>query len=311
MYESHYGLKEKPFSLSPDPHFLYLANNHLMALAMLEYGVGQQAGFSLITGEVGSGKTTLIRHLLGKLDGDITVGLISNTHHAFGRLLQWVLLAFGLEYKGKEDVELYQTFTAFLIAEYGKGRRVLLIVDEAQNLGPRTLEELRVLSNINADKHFILQMLLVGQPELRDTLRRPELRQFAQRVGVDFHLGTLRGAETQAYVRHRLHVAGGSTEIFSHEALELVHSRTGGVPRMINSLCDTALVYGFAEQRQTIDAELMAQVVRDRAAGGIFPLAAAEEPATGTDPRLLRSGNGNGTDNARGQPAVHDAEPRQ
>lgn len=280
MYETFYGLREKPFALTPDPHFIYLANQHLMAVTMLEYGVTQQVGFSLITGEVGSGKTTLIRHLLGRLDAGVTVGLIANTHRSFGRLLQWVVLAFGLDFRGKEGVELYQSFTDFLIGEYAKGKRVLLIVDEAQNLGPRTLEELRVLSNINADKHFILQMLLVGQPELRETLRRPELRQFAQRISVDYHLTALRGSDTHAYVRHRLKVAGGEEDIIDREAVDVVHAHSGGVPRLINSLCDMALVYGFAEQKPRIDADLMTQVVIDRRVGGILPLADVETAAT-------------------------------
>jgi type II secretory pathway predicted ATPase ExeA len=276
MYEAFYGLKEKPFTLSPDPQFLYLTQQHLMALSLLEYGLEQRAGFVLITGEVGSGKTTLIRHLLGRISEDVTVGLIANTHRAFGPLMQWVLLAFGLDYKGKEHAERYQTFVEFLLEEYRWGRRVLLIVDEAQNLDGETLEELRVLSNINADKDFLLQTILVGQPELRTTLRGPAMRQLAQRISVDYHLKTLGRTETHAYVRHRLQIAGGSPDIIAREAVEFVFGGTGGVPRLINSLCDTALVYGFAEQRRIIDAELMAQVIRDRTDGGIFPPVAAE-----------------------------------
>jgi general secretion pathway protein A len=272
MYETFYGLKEKPFALTPDPQFLYPSPQHVMALTLLEYGLEQHSGFILITGEVGSGKTTLIRQLLGRIADDVTVGLIANTHRAFGPLMQWVLLAFGLDYKAKESAALFQTFTEFLIEEYGSRRRVLLIVDEAQNLGMETLEELRVLSNINADKDFVLQTILVGQPELRATLREPAMRQLAQRISVDYHLKTLARSETHAYVRHRLEVAGGSPDIIAREAIEFVHGGTGGVPRLINSLCDTALVYGFAEQRRTIDAELMAQVIRDRATGGILPL---------------------------------------
>ncbi|HZF25305.1 MAG TPA: AAA family ATPase [Steroidobacteraceae bacterium] len=279
MYETFYGLRAKPFSLTPDPHFLYLTRHHAMALTMLEYGLTQQAGFILITGEVGSGKTTLIRHLLGHLEQDFTVGLISNTHHNFGDLLQWVALAFGIDFKGKEHVELYQALVDFLIEQYGKGQRVVLIVDEAQNLNARTLEELRVLSNINADRHFVLQIVLVGQPELRDKFRRPELRQFAQRISVDYHLRALQREETHAYVQHRLNVAGAGEEILEPDAIEFVHARTGGIPRLINSLCDTALVYGFAEQRRRIDAELMAQVVRDRGANGVMPLLADSSAA--------------------------------
>lgn len=297
MYETYYGLREKPFALTPDPHFLYLARNHQTALTLLEYGLTQQAGFTLITGEVGSGKTTLIRHLLGKLEAEFTIGLISNTHQGFGRLLQWVALAFGIDFKGRDDVELYQAFSEFLIEHYARGERVVLIVDEAQNLAPRTLEELRVLSNLNADKDMVLQMVLVGQPELRDTLRRPEVRQFAQRISVDYHLETLRRDETHAYVRHRLKVAGAASAIFEPEAIEFVHARTGGVPRLINSICDVALVYGFAEQRPCIDAELVSQVVRDRAAGGIIPL-----PPIASD---ASAASGNGHANGHGAATAH------
>ena len=283
MYESFYGLREKPFALTPDPQFLYFTRQHLMALNLLEYGLGERAGFILITGEVGSGKTTLIRHLIQRLDHDLTVGLISNTSPTFGELLQWVLLAFGLDHKGKDSVDLHQAFTDFLIREYAAGRRVLLIVDEAQNLEMRRLEELRVLSNINAGKDLLLQMVLVGQPELRELLRSPALRQLAQRIAVDYHLDVLGPEEAHAYVRHRLTVAGGSPDLIDDAAIEFAHGRTGGVPRLMNSLCDTALVYGFAEQRPRIDAELMAQVVRDRLAGGILPLVA---PVDGTRAEL-------------------------
>ena len=198
MYKAFYGFKEKPFSLLPDPGFLYLSKNHRMALAMLEYGFLNQAGFTVITGEIGSGKTTLIRHLLGEIARDqiVTVGLVSNTHRSFGELLQWVLLAFKLEYRGKEKVELYQTLADFLSREFDQGRRTVLIIDEAQNLSVQSLEQLRMLSNINADKDQILQLILIGQPGLRETLRLPELEQFAQRIAVDFHLQPLDLQET-------------------------------------------------------------------------------------------------------------------
>jgi general secretion pathway protein A len=271
MYESYYGLREKPFALAPDPAFLYPSRHHQFALMMLEYSIVNRAAFSLLTGEVGSGKTTLIRQLLGRLKNDVRVGLISNTNRHFGKLLQWVCLAYELPYRGKDDAELYESFVDFLVAEYAAGRRVLLIVDEAQNLDPMMLEELRVLSNVNADKHLVLQTILVGQPELRDTLRRSDLRQFAQRIGTDYHLPTLTMQDARLYVRHRLAVAGGDPELIEVEAIDLVWSRSGGIPRLVNQLCDTALVYGYADQRRSIDLELMAQVVADRTAGGVFP----------------------------------------
>ncbi|WP_206609514.1 ExeA family protein [Thiohalobacter thiocyanaticus] len=271
MYEAHYGFREKPFSLLPDPSFLYLSKKHRMALAMLEYGLANQAGFTVVSGGIGTGKTTLIRHLLNNLEQDITVGLISNTHRSFGELLQWILLAFNLDYRDKGKVELYQAFVDFMIQEYARNRRTVLIVDEAQNMAPETLEELRMLSNVNADKDQVLQVVLVGQEELRDTLRRPDLVQFAQRITVDYHLTPLTAGETRDLIRHRLEAAGGDPELFTEEAAAIAHRFSGGVPRLVNLLCDTALVYGYAEQLERIDADLMQEVVREKQAGGLFP----------------------------------------
>lgn len=271
MYEAHFGLKEKPFSLLPDPSFLYLSDKHRMALALLEYGLGNQAGFTAITGGIGTGKTTLIRHLLNHMGQDVTVGLISNTHRSFGELLQWILMAFNINHAGKTKVEMYHAFVDFMIAEYARNRRTVLIVDEAQNMDAETLEELRMLSNVNADKDQVLQIILVGQQQLRDTLRRPDLIQFAQRISVDYHLTPLTADETAAYIRHRLEVAGGHPEIFTDAACLAVHEYSKGVPRLVNLLCDIALVYGYAEQRKIIDADLVTDVAREKQAGGLFP----------------------------------------
>ncbi|HKU16680.1 MAG TPA: AAA family ATPase [Steroidobacteraceae bacterium] len=278
MYESFYGLRERPFTLVPDPAFLYPSRHHQFALMMLEYAVLNRASFSLLTGDVGAGKTLLIRQLLTRLGDDVKVALISNTSRHLARLLPWICLGCGLPYRGKEDAELYESFVDFLVESYRNGQRVLLIVDEAQNLDAPMLEELRVLSNVNADRHLVLQTILVGQPELRDTLRRRDLRQFAQRVSVDYHLPVLSMQECRAYVRHRLHVAGGAPDVIEDAAIDLAWSRSGGVPRLVNQLCDTALVYGFADQHAQVDLALMTQVVADRAAGGLF----AGEPAEAT-----------------------------
>jgi general secretion pathway protein A len=272
MYESFYGFKEKPFSLLPDPAFLYLSEKHRMALTMLQYGIMNQAGFTVITGEIGSGKTTLIRQVLDEADEDVTIGLVSNTHRHFGELLQWVLLAYGLDYREKRKVELYQTLADFIVREYSQYRRTVLIIDEAQNLSAEALEELRMLSNINADKDQVLQLILVGQPGLRHTLRRPELHQFAQRIAVDYNLRGLNLEETWNYIRHRLKVAGANPNLFDTKACAAVYYYTGGTPRLINVLCDTALVYGYAEQKRAIDAEIVCEVVREKARGGIFPI---------------------------------------
>jgi general secretion pathway protein A len=272
MYEAFYGFREKPFSLLPDPDFLYLSKKHRMALTMLEYGLLNQAGFSVITGEVGTGKTTLIRKLLRHMDHALTVGLISNSQcGSFEELLRWILFSFEVEYRGKEKVELYQTLVEFLVKTYGERRRAVLIIDEAQHLTPELLEELRMLSNLNADKHQVLQLILVGQPGLRDLLREPSLDQFAQRVAVDYHLAALDVEETTQYIRHRLGVVGGDPALFSDGGCERIWRFSRGVPRLINIMCDTALVYGFAEQTKTIDPNLIDDVVRDRQ-GGLAPL---------------------------------------
>jgi len=279
MYESYYGFVEKPFSLLPDPGFLYLSSKHRQALSMLEYGMMNQAGFTVISGEIGSGKTTLIRQLLSQLelDHEITVGLVSNTHQSFGELMQWVMLAFNLEYSGKSKVEMYQILAGFLAKEYGSGRRTVLIIDEAQNLSPEALEELRMLANINADKDQVLQLVLVGQPGLRDMLRRPELEQFAQRIAIDYHLDTLDIQGTCEYIRHRLVVAGGAPDLINATACVAVHYYSKGTPRLINVLCDTALVCGFAEQKEYVDADLIHDVVRDKTVGGILPVSMYHE----------------------------------
>ena len=177
MYESFYGFKEKPFSLLPDPEFIYLGEKHSSAYAMLEYGLMNKAGFTVITGEVGSGKTTLIRRLLDQIDDDITVGLISNTPRDIGQLLQWVLMAFDQDFREESRVVLYDQFNNFLIDQYAQNKTTVLIIDEAQNLHPHVLEELRMLSNINVDKHQVLQLILVGQPQLLSLLKQPELLQ--------------------------------------------------------------------------------------------------------------------------------------
>lgn len=272
MYEAFYRFREKPFSILPDPGFLYFSSKHSMALDLLEYGLMNQAGFNLITGEIGTGKTTLIRYVLSRLDRDVTVGLISNTHRSFGELLQWILLAFRLEYRGKDKVEMFNDFLDFLIEQYRDNKRTLLIVDEAQNMSPDALEELRMLSNVNADSDQVLQIILVGQAELRATLRRPDMQQFAQRIAVDYHLEPLDQRETAIYIRHRVGVVGGDGDaVFDDSACKAVYEHSRGIPRLINLLCDSALVYGFAEQKATIDAATIRDVARDKRKGGIFP----------------------------------------
>jgi type II secretory pathway predicted ATPase ExeA len=269
MYQEFYGLRERPFSIQPDPDFLFLGKRHSMAFAVLEYGVQSGAGFSVISGEIGCGKTTLIRHLLNRIGPDITVGLISNTHPDIANLLEWAMLALDQPYDGMSPVALYDAFQKFLIAEHGAGRRVLLIVDEAQNLSAGALESLRMLSNINADKHQLLQVVLVGQPQLNDVLRQPELAQFAQRVSAHFFIPPLDSSEVGRYIRHRVKVAGRETPLFTLKACDSIAAASKGVPRSINVLCENALVYGFSAEREWIDDELVAEVIQDRIEYGL------------------------------------------
>ena len=265
MYEAFYKLKKKPFSMLPDPEFLYLGEKHSTAFAMLEYGLESRGGFTVVTGEVGSGKTTLVRHLLTTIDADTTVGLISNTHSSFGELLQWVLLAYGLDFKAKDKIERYKILVDFLISEHSRGKRSLLIVDEAQNMDIDALEELRLLSNLNADKSQIIQLIMIGQPEFVKTLRRAELTQFTQRIAVDYHLDALSELDTHRYIRHRLNVAGRATTLFEAGACALIHRFSRGIPRLINVYSDTSLVYGYSAGATTIDTGLVLEVIKDKA----------------------------------------------
>ena len=283
MYEKYYALREKPFALTPDPSYLYPAKRHRHALTMLEYALSQATGFALITGEVGCGKTTVVRHFLERTSEQLNVAFITNAHPGFGPLLPWVMESLNLEVSSTTGPsELYRQFVSHVKKVYAQGVRTVLVIDEAQNLGVAGLEELRVLSNLNAGKDLPLQTVLIGQPELRQTLRLQNLRQFAQRIVIDHHLEALNLEETLGYIRHRLSVAGGRSDLFEPEALQRVYESTGGVPRLVNLVCDTALVYGFADQRPVITVDLIDLVIADRTAGGLLPLRAAGSGTQGS-----------------------------
>jgi type II secretory pathway predicted ATPase ExeA len=269
MYEEFYHLKEKPFALSPDPTFLYLGKSHLRAMNILEYGVASDASITVISGEVGTGKTTLIRNLLNELGNEVTIGLITNTQHNFDNLLKWVLLSYGVEPDIDDPIRLYKTFVEFVKSEYEAGRRVVLIIDEAQNLGAEALEDIRMLTNINVGKDLILQLVLVGQPELVELLKQKDLRQFAQRVSADFKLEPLTFRETEQYIKHRLEIVGGDPRLFAQTAFATVYYHSRGIPRIINSICDMALVYGFADGAAKIRKEVVLDAIRDRRIGGL------------------------------------------
>jgi type II secretory pathway predicted ATPase ExeA len=272
MYEAFYGLNEKPFSIQPDPEFLFMGKRHAMAYAMLEYSIRNHAGFSVISGEIGCGKTTLIRHLLNNLGDDVTIGLVYNTHKDIANLLEWIMLSFGQPYEGMSQVALYDHFQRFLIAQYAAWKRVVLIVDEAQNLTPNALESLRMLSNINADKDQLLQIILVGQPQLKDLLRLPSLQQFAQRVSVHFYIPPFEVQDVESYVTHRLKVAGREEPLFTTEACKRIGEVARGIPRSINILSDMALVYAYSQGAAMVDIGVVEEVIRDQSEFGVLAI---------------------------------------
>lgn len=270
MYEAFYGLTERPFSIQPDPDFLFLSNRHSMAYAMLQYGITNRAGFTVICGDIGCGKTTLVRHVLNNLEDDVVVGIVYNTHKNLDDLLGWIMLAFGQHYEGMSDIAMFDAFQQFLISSYIAGQRLVLIIDEAQNLNPNSMEALRMLSNINVDKDQMLQVILVGQPELRELLRRPDMVQFFQRVAVDFFIPPLGNEEVVKYIEHRMKIAGRVRKLFTKEAMEKVAEASKGVPRNINLLCDMVLVYGFSSGAKKLDVNLVEDVLRDRNEYGVL-----------------------------------------
>lgn len=264
IYTDHFGLTMRPFALLPDPDFLFWSPGHRRAFAMLEYGLLTRAPITLITGDVGAGKTTLLHHLLRGLPGDLRIGLVANPSGDREDLLRFVLSAFDQpSAPGGTYVDLFNQLQSYLIAEYAEGRRVVLVFDEAQSLSPAALEELRMLTNINRGQDELLQLVLLGQPELLARLRAPEMSQFAQRVAAAFHLRPMGAREVAAYIRHRMAVAGAVRPVFRPEALAAIADITRGVPRLVNQLCDLALVYAFTAGRKTVGAGVIADVLND------------------------------------------------
>ncbi len=282
IYTEHFGLRERPFTLVPNPEFLYWSPAHRKAAAILEYGILTRAPITLITGEVGSGKTTLLRNLLRSVEdevGEVKVGLISNPIGGRDELFRWVLMA--LDDAVPEDlgyVDLHRRLETYLIEQYAAGRRVVLIFDEAQNLDHASLELIRMLTNINSDDDELLQLVLVGQPELRDMVMRPELKQFAQRVTASFFLPKLGEGSVADYIDHRLRVAGAEDDVFTAESIDLIHAATGGTPRLINQLCDFAMLYAFEEGSHLVTRQTVQCVIDD----GLF-FAAGQSRALQTD----------------------------
>ncbi len=265
MYEAFYGLSAKPFQLNPDPNFYYASKQHRRAKAYLEYGVSRNEGFIVITGEIGAGKTMVLRSLIEGLNGsNVITGHLVTTQLGAEDTLRMVGAAFGFRVKDVPKSELLITLEAFLISQTSKGKRCLLIVDEAQNLTPRAVEELRMLSNFQFGNQALLQSFLVGQPEFREILQRPEMEQFRQRVAATCHIGPLDLDETRAYIEHRLKCAGSQGQpSFDAGAFDGIFQASGGIPRRINAVADRLLLAGFLAGRTHITVADVAEVVQE------------------------------------------------
>ena len=271
MYESFYGLKEKAFNLNPDPEYFYMSREHENAYVHLEYAIRESKGFAVITGEIGSGKTTLINYLLYKLKLDINIGLITNTNIPASQFLKAICREFEINVDVREKVDIMEIFQDFLLERYAQNERVLLIIDEAQNISLEAMEEIRMLSNLEAEKSHLIQIILLGQPELKYKLQRNDLKQFAQRVSTHYHINGLSKDEVNNYIQYRLKVGEAENlDIFNKDAIELIYQHSLGIPRIINVICDTALVYGYADGIKIIDKNLVETVIKEREESGIF-----------------------------------------
>jgi general secretion pathway protein A len=301
MYEAFFGLKEKPFGIVPNPDYLYFSPRYKEALTFLEYGLMDNVGAVLLTGEIGIGKTTLIRYAINNLcsDSDIIAPVIYNTNLSPEQLIETILQSLQLPVEKGSKADNFQQLNQFLLDQSEENKRVLLTIDEVQNLPPDTLEEVRMLSNLQTDSQMLLQVLLVGQPEFRTRIQKPELSQLAQRIAVNYHLEALEQAETMAYIQHRLSIAGRKKSLFTDEALVQIYQASKGIPRNINLICDSALVYGFGYEMQTIGTEVIDQVLADKNKIGLeFLQPTALQPeagnVNGNDGGKIRIANDNG-----------------
>ncbi|MCM8782299.1 MAG: XrtA-associated ATPase [Candidatus Omnitrophica bacterium] len=264
MYREFFGLKEKPFSVTSDPNFLFLSRVHKEAFSHLIYGIKERKGFLEITGEIGAGKTTLCRALLNQLDKHTKSAFVFNSTLPELQLLQTILEDFGLVLERRTKVSMLRQLNNFLIEELSRGNNVILILDEAQNLKPSILEEIRMLSNLETEKEKLFQIILVGQPELKSKLNSPSLKQLRQRIGVRFHITPLEKDEIDKYIYHRLSVAGSNGQIrFSEDAIESIYSYSGGIPRLINMVCDKALLLAYVMETKDISLPIVERSIQE------------------------------------------------
>ncbi len=264
MYTSFFGFRCKPFQLSPDPEFLFLSGVHKRALTYLRYGIEENFGFILVTGEIGTGKTTIIRSMIRQLPREIKLARLHNTKVSSHQLISMINEEFGLDAKNKDKSELLRELTDFLIEQYADGARAAIIIDEAQNLSVDLLEEIRLLSNLETDKAKLLQIILVGQPELNEKLGRPGLEQLRQRIAVSTHISPLNREDAEAYIRHRLRVAGNENAVtFAEGVMDEIYAFSGGIPRLINILAEFTLLAAFIDTKKSIDLELIKEIIND------------------------------------------------
>ena len=263
MYEEFYGFTEKPFLIVPDPDYLYPSPNHEEALNLIEYGIMENVGLILLSGAIGSGKTTLVNYILRQIDLDIAVATIFNTNLTADQLISLIVQEFDLEPHDTDKAKNIKILNDFLIDRYSQNKRTLIVIDEAQNLPLDALEEIRMLTNLQKDNWSLLQVMLVGQPELRKRLRDHRYAQISQRIAVNYHLSALNKAETSNYISHRLRVAEGRADIFTPDARSLIFRASAGIPRSINLVCDSALIYGVADGLATINADTVKRALRE------------------------------------------------
>lgn len=264
MYESFFNLTQKPFDLLPDPDFLYMSSSHKKALSYLDYGIKERVGFVLLTGEVGSGKTTIVRNLIKKNLTNVILSKVFNTRVDSEQLIAMINDDFGLLVQNKDKITLLRDLNTFLIEQYVKGNQPVLIIDEAQNLNQDLLEEIRMLSNLETDNAKLLQIILVGQPELRKTLASPTLIQLRQRISINCHIQPLNPTEIEQYILHRLEKAGDrGAASFSQETINIIFTYSRGIPRLINIICDFILLAAFAEETRIIEASLVQDIIGD------------------------------------------------
>jgi len=271
MYEKYFQLRERPFALSPDPEYLYPSRGHQEALSYLRYGVEGHAGFVVITGEIGSGKTTMLQALLGRLDRNITVARLVNTMLDPRELLEAIVLDFGIDPTGMSKPVMLQRLAEFLVQQRQAGRLTLLVIDEAQNLSLPALEEIRMLSNLETEKSKLIQIIMIGQPELREKLSLPQLTQLRQRITVSYHLQPLDAEETANYINHRLKRAAiGSPVTFGRDVTDLIHARSRGVPRIINVIADATLLFAYGIDRRDVDMATTYEALEELDATGVL-----------------------------------------